>query len=76
MRPSTQPTFLGACMNESSGNPLIVALLFVLRCVVPLVIMLGISYVLRRLGLLSEPAAPPREDNRNANGSQGNLRHG
>lgn len=70
------PAFLGVCMNEPSGNPLIVALLFVLRCLVPLVIMLGVSYLLRRLGLLSDSSAAPPENNRDANGNQGGLRHG
>ena len=46
-------------MDEPAANPIIVALLFVLRCVVPLAIMLGISYLLRRLGWITEPPAPP-----------------
>jgi hypothetical protein len=49
-------------MNETSANPIIVALLFVLRCLVPLLILFGISYLFRRLGLVAEtPAEPPEE---------------
>jgi len=50
-------------MDEPAANPIIVALLFVLRCVVPLAIMLGVSYWLRRLGWISEPPAPPANGN-------------
>jgi hypothetical protein len=49
-------------MNETSANPIFVALLFVLRCLIPLVILFGISYLFRRLGLVAEtPAEPPEE---------------
>ncbi len=50
-------------MDEPAANPFIVALLFALRCVVPLAIMLGISYLLRRLGWITEPPAPPADGN-------------
>lgn len=51
-----------------NANPLIIALLFVLRCLVPLAIMLGISYLLRRYGLITAPIPPPKElDNGNNN---------
>ncbi len=47
-------------MNETSGNPIFVVLLFVLRCLIPLAILFGISYLLRRLGLVAEaPPEPP-----------------
>jgi hypothetical protein len=52
-------------MDEPAANPFIVALLFGLRCLVPLVIMLGVSSLLRRWGWLSEPKAPPSTDNGN-----------
>jgi hypothetical protein len=52
-------------MDEPAANPLIVALLFALRCLLPLAIMLGVSYLLRRWGWLSEPKAPPPTDNVN-----------
>lgn len=48
-------------MNET--NSVFVALLFILRCLVPLLILLGISYLLRRLGLVVvESPEPPDED--------------
>ena len=44
-------------------NPVFVALLFILRCLVPLIILFGISYLLRRLGLVvTESPEPPEED--------------
>lgn len=46
-------------MNEPSTSPLIVALLFILRCLVPLAILFGISYLLRKLGLVAETPEPP-----------------
>jgi hypothetical protein len=46
-------------MDEQVANPLIVAVLFVLRCLGPVAIILGISYLLRRLGWITEPPAPP-----------------
>ncbi|MFT3892885.1 MAG: hypothetical protein QM730_14730 [Anaerolineales bacterium] len=45
-------------MNETT-NPIFVGLLFILRCLVPLVILFGISYLLRRLGLVAETPEPP-----------------
>ena len=51
-----------------NANPLIIALLFVLRCLVPLAIMLGISYLLRRYGLITAPIPQHKElDNGNNN---------
>ena len=38
-------------MNETA-NPIYIALLFILRCLVPLLVLFGISYLLRRLGLV------------------------
>ncbi len=40
-------------------SPLFVVLLFILRCLVPLGILFGISYLLRRLGLIASPPPPP-----------------
>jgi hypothetical protein len=48
-------------MNETA-NPFFVALLFILRCLVPLVILFGISYLLRRLGLVVIDSPEPPED--------------
>jgi hypothetical protein len=41
-------------MDNSSASPLFVVLLFILRCLVPLVLLMGISYLLRKLGLVSD----------------------
>jgi hypothetical protein len=51
-------------MNETAGNPVFVALLFILRCLVPLAILFGISYLLRRFGLvvLEAPEPPDERD--------------
>lgn len=55
-------------------NPFVILVMFVLRCLVPLAIMLGISYVLRRLGLIQEPPPPPPEGNgKNSKNSEGDL---
>jgi len=43
-------------MNEPSTNPIIMGLLFVLRCLIPLGILFGISYVLRRLEVFVDQA--------------------
>ncbi len=48
-------------MSDASANPLYVALLCILRCLVPLVILFGISYLLRRFGIIAKPAPPPEE---------------
>jgi hypothetical protein len=42
-------------------NPTIIVLMFLARCLVPLIIMLGISYLLRRYGLITPPPPPPKE---------------
>lgn len=44
-------------MNESPTGPLIIGLLFILRCLIPLGILFGISYLLQRLGLVENHAA-------------------
>lgn len=56
-------------------NPLLVGLFFVLRCVIPLVIMLGISYLLKRLGVIAEPPKPPPDWN-NENSNSNHLKPG
>ena len=48
-------------MNETTTNPVFVALLFILRCLVPLAILFGISYILRKLGLVAETPEPPQD---------------
>jgi len=47
-------------MNDA--NPVFVALLFILRCLVPLVVLFGIAYLLRRLGLVEVEAPEPADD--------------
>ncbi len=50
-------------MQEEPEGPilLIEVLLFVLRCLIPLLLMLGVSYLLKRLGLITPPPAPTHE---------------
>ena len=65
-------------MGNSLDSPFLVILLFILRCLVPLIILLGISYLLRKLGLVSEPYKKPPQDQGNNNNSigKGGLEHG
>ena len=71
-------------MDEPSANPLLVSLICAARCVIPLLIMLGITYLLKKFGLIAEaPRVPPEEDNGNnlnngamKNGDEGGLAHG
>jgi hypothetical protein len=49
-------------MNEPSANPIFVALLFILRCVAPLVVLFGISYLLRKMGLVAVETPEPPDD--------------
>lgn len=43
-------------MNDTSTSPIIMGLLFVLRCLVPLGILFGVSYLLRRMELIVDQA--------------------
>jgi len=66
-------------MDKSSANPIIVILFFFLRCLVPLAIMLGISYLLRRLGVVTEHPQEPKEPSHNNSThstEKGNFEHG
>ena len=51
-------------MNETAANPVFVALLFILRCLIPLAVLFGISYLLRRFGLVTieSPEPPDQRD--------------
>ena len=49
-------------MNETSTNSFFVVLLFILRCFIPLVILFGVSYLLRRMGLIAIEAPEPNEE--------------
>lgn len=49
-------------MNDTSTSPIFVGLLFILRCLVPLAVLFGISYLLRKMGLVAdESPEPPAE---------------
>jgi hypothetical protein len=48
-------------MGDASTNPIYVALLCIGRCLVPLIILFGISYLLRRFGIVAKPAPPTEE---------------
>ena len=65
-------------MGNTLDSPLLVILLFILRCLVPLIILLTISYILRKLGLVSEPYKTPPQDHGNKHNSigKGGLEHG
>jgi len=41
-------------MNDSSTGPIVIGFLFILRCLIPLGILFGISYLLQRLGLVDD----------------------
>jgi hypothetical protein len=49
-------------MHNGSADPIIVFLMFVARCIVPLFLMLGVSYLLKRLGLIQEPPSAPEPE--------------
>ena len=49
-------------MNESSASSFYMVLLFILRCIVPLAILFGVSYLLRRMGLVAIEAPEPKEE--------------
>ena len=53
---------------DKATTSIAVSLLFILRCLVPLAIMLGISYILRRLGFIKEPPSRPRNENNRQSG--------
>lgn len=57
-------------MSDTPANPVFVGLLFILRCLVPLAVLFGISYLLRRLGLVAPTPEPPSgyEENGDAYG--------
>ncbi|MEW5869790.1 MAG: hypothetical protein AB1894_10985 [Chloroflexota bacterium] len=64
-------------MHEATANPFLVSLICAARCLVPLAIMLGVSYLLKRFGLIAESPKPPAESNNgNHNNDNGGLAHG
>lgn len=48
-------------MGDLTTNPVYVAILCIGRCLIPLLILFGISYLLRRLGVIAKPAPPPAD---------------
>jgi len=66
-------------MDSSAADPIIISLMFVARCAVPLLIMLGLSYLLKRLGLIQEPPPAPKNGANNSenanNHPEGDLAH-
>lgn len=71
-----QPAVEGEAMSETPASPVFVALLFILRCLVPLAVLFGISYLLRRLGLVAQSPEPPEdyEDNGDARSEPVDIR--
>jgi hypothetical protein len=71
-------------MDDQAANPIIIVLMFIARFAIPLMIMLGVSYLLKKLGLIKEPPPPPNNRNHNdvsengtlPNGTEGDLAHG
>ena len=62
-------------MQDSAANPVIVVLLLLARCLVPVGILLGFSYLLRRLGLV-QGSPPPADKKDNAQSSNEGMQHG
>ena len=50
--------------------------MFILRCLVPLLVMLGISYLLKKLGFIATPPPAPPDEANNENNGNGGLAHG
>ncbi len=63
-------------MDSTPANPVIIVLMFLARCLVPLLVMLGISYLLKRLGLIQEPPSPTEEELTHNNHGEGDPAHG
>lgn len=57
-------------MSEAAESPLIIALLFAVRCLAPLILMLGVTYLLRRFGLIATPPPPPPDRDNGHSGNQ------
>lgn len=64
-------------MDDPTASPLVVPLLFVLRCLIPLLLLFGLSYLLRKFGLISEPPAEPQDEpGGDKKSGKGDLLHG
>ena len=62
-------------MQDPPANPLILALLLIARCLIPVGILLGLSYLARRLSLVQEPPPPAAEAGKSEAPDEGFL-HG
>lgn len=49
-------------MNDGSTGSFVVILLFLLRCLIPLLILFGVSYLLQRLGLVTDYTRKATQD--------------
>ena len=49
-------------MNEPSANLFLAVLPYILRCFIPLIILFGVSYLLRRMGLVAIETPEPKEE--------------
>ena len=65
----------GNPMQDSVANPVVVVLLFLARCLVPVGLLLGFSYLLRRLGLVQGPPPPPNKPDNSQTSNEG-MQHG
>jgi len=66
-------------MDKATANPFLIALFFIVRCLIPLVLMLAVSYLLRKLGFIRESPPPPPGYNNGNNktvNNDGGLAHG
>ena len=62
-------------MNDTSTSSFFVVLLFILRCIVPLAILFGISYLLRRMGLVAiETPEPYEKSEEKSSGDSGSTK--
>lgn len=64
---------------EDATNPFVIVFFYIIRCGLPLLIMLGISYLLRKFGLLPESPAPKKKQGGKDNDlgdDNGNYAHG
>ncbi|MCZ7551184.1 MAG: hypothetical protein M5U05_01155 [Anaerolineales bacterium] len=60
-------------MDEQNATSFMVAFFLVLRCLVPLLIMLGVSFILKKIGLIREPPKrPPDRSKDNSEHQNGN----
>lgn len=64
---------------ENATNPFVIVVFYIIRCVIPLAIMLGISYILQKIGLISGTPHRPGNSNGAANNidnHKGDFAHG